>query len=87
MAEAKEPNFEQSMKRLGEIVEHLEAGEASLDDSLKLYEEGVRISKACMKRLEEAQQKIEMLTRNSGGALESSEENAAPKEKARKKSR
>lgn len=73
MAEHKEANFETSMKRLNEIVESLEAGELNLDESLKLYEEGVRISQVCMKRLADAQQKIEMLARNSAGDLETSE--------------
>ncbi len=69
MTEAKELNFEGSMKRLAEIVEKLEAGDLALEASLKLYEEGVRLSQGCMKRLTEAQQRIETLMRGSGGTL------------------
>jgi exodeoxyribonuclease VII small subunit len=85
MSEAKEANFEASMKRLQEIVEDLENGELSLDQSLKLYEEGVRLSQSCMKRLTEAQQKIEMLTRGASGELRADELDAGTlKPKARK---
>ncbi len=73
MVETKELNFEASMKRLNEIVENLEGGDLSLEESLKLYEEGVRLSQSCMKRLTEAQQKIEMLMRDSSGELETAE--------------
>jgi exodeoxyribonuclease VII small subunit len=85
MSETKEANFEASMKRLQEIVEDLENGELSLDQSLKLYEEGVRLSQSCMKRLTEAQQKIEMLTRGASGELRTEELDAGTlKPKARK---
>ena len=73
MSETKEKNFEASMKRLNEIVEKLDTGDLSLDDSLKLYEEGVRLSQACTKRLADAQQKIEMLMRSSSGELQTTE--------------
>ena len=88
MTESKELNFENSMKRLNEIVEKIEAGELSLDESLKLYEEGVRLSQGCMKRLEHAQQKIEMLMRSSSGELETQEldgETLKPKAKKSRK--
>ena len=88
MLDAKEPNFEASMERLNAIVEKLETGDMSLEESLKLYEEGVRLSGACMKRLTEAQQKIEVLMRTSSGALETAEldaETLKPKSKKGKK--
>lgn len=50
--------YEQAVKRLEEIVALLERNEVSLDDSMKLYEEGVRISSFCNKKLTEAKQKI-----------------------------
>ncbi|NLV50640.1 MAG: exodeoxyribonuclease VII small subunit [Clostridiales bacterium] len=59
--------FEQSMARLDEIVKILERGEASLDESLQLFEEGTGIVKYCNKRLEEAEQKVVRLTRGSDG--------------------
>lgn len=84
MVETKELNFEASMKRLNAIVEGLEGGELALEESLKLYEEGVRLSRDCMKRLTDAQQKIEMLMRDSSGKLETAEldsETLKPKSK------
>lgn len=88
MAETKELNFEASMKRLTDIVDKLEAGDLALEDSLKLYEEGVRLSQGCMKRLTDAQQRIETLMRGSGGALgaeETDEETLKTKTKKAKK--
>ncbi len=51
----KEINFEESLKRLEEIVSKLEEGKSSLDDSLKLYEEGVGLSVALQKKLKEVE--------------------------------
>lgn len=71
--ETPELNFEKSIERLEEIVSKLEDGELSLDAALKLYEEGMKISQSCAKRLEEARKKIEVLTRNASGSLETEE--------------
>lgn len=87
MSETKELNFEASMKRLNEIVENLEGGEMPLEASLKLYEEGVRLSQACMRRLTEAQQKIEMLMRDSSGKLDTVELDAESLKPKTKKSK
>ncbi len=87
MVETKELNFEASMKRLNEIVENLEGGDLSLEESLKLYEEGVRLSQSCMKRLTEAQQKIEMLMRDSSGKLDTAELDAETLKPKSKKSK
>ena len=83
---AKELKFEESLERLEEIVGQLEGGELSLDASLKLYEEGVNMSQACAKRLEQAQKKIETLMRTSSGELKTTEvdENLKPKRKTKK---
>lgn len=51
-------NYEQSVKRLEEIVSTLEGGSLSLDDSLKLYEEGAVLSENCRKMLSQAKLKI-----------------------------
>ena len=51
-------NYEQSVKRLEEIVSTLESGNLSLDDSLKLYEEGAVLSENCRKMLSQAKLKI-----------------------------
>lgn len=53
--------FEQSMARLAKIVDELEKGEKSLEDSLALFEEGVKLSRAAQARLDAAQQKVEKL--------------------------
>jgi len=58
-----EIKFEEAMSRLERIVQELEEGEKSLEDSLKLFEEGIRLSKFCSAKLEEAKRKIEILTK------------------------
>jgi exodeoxyribonuclease VII small subunit len=61
------PTFEAALKRLEEIVQALEKGELSLDDSLKLYEEGISLSRICHQKLEEAEGKITVLLKNARG--------------------
>ncbi|MBQ2391096.1 MAG: exodeoxyribonuclease VII small subunit [Clostridia bacterium] len=56
-----EHTFETAMKRLEEITSLLESGNLSLDDSIKLYEEGAKLSVFCDKKLKEAQLKITQL--------------------------
>lgn len=63
--------FEKKLKRLEEIVEKMETGDLSLDDSLKSFEEGVKLSKECHVQLTEAEQKVKLLVKeNSDGSLE-----------------
>ena len=62
-----EPSFEQALKALESLVERLEKGELSLEESLKLYEEGIRLSRLCHGKLEEAEGKIEMLLKDARG--------------------
>ncbi len=59
---ATEWTFEKAMARLEQIVGALEGGKCSLDDSLKLFEEGTRLTAYCNKLLKEAEQKIVKLT-------------------------
>jgi exodeoxyribonuclease VII small subunit len=54
-------SFEKKLTRLEEIVQKMESGELSLDDSLKLFEEGVKLSRDCNKELAEAEQKVQKL--------------------------
>jgi exodeoxyribonuclease VII small subunit len=54
-------DFEKKLTRLEEIVGKMEGGDVSLEDSLKLFEEGVKLSRTCQKELEEAEQKVELL--------------------------
>lgn len=56
-------SFENSLKKLEEIVEELEKGELSLDEALKLYEEGMQFSDQCLEKLNESKQKVEKLTK------------------------
>ncbi len=53
--------FEDSMKRLEEIVRELEDGDLSLDESLKVFEEGTKLLKFCSDKLEEVEQKVSVL--------------------------
>jgi len=69
MSETKAVKFEDALQKMEDIVEKLEGGDLSLDESLKLYEEGVQISQSCSRRLEEAQKRIEILTRGKSGEL------------------
>ena len=55
-------DFEKKLKRLEEIVQKMEKGELSLEDSLKLFEEGVQLSRECHQRLTEAESKVKLLT-------------------------
>lgn len=54
-------SFEAALERLEGIVRKLEAGELSLDDSLSVFEEGVRLSGFCHKRLDEVEKKVQLL--------------------------
>ncbi len=62
-----EVRFEEAFKKLEKIVEELESGKLSLDDSLKRYEEGVRLSRFCHKTLQAAQKKIQLLSKKGEG--------------------
>ncbi len=62
--------FEHSLSRLEKIVETLEDGEVSLDESLKMFEEGILISKECMETLNKAEIKIKQLTKDINGKLQ-----------------
>ncbi|MBP1568947.1 MAG: exodeoxyribonuclease VII small subunit [Oscillospiraceae bacterium] len=57
----KEIKFEEALERLAEINEKLESEEISLDDSIKLFKEGLELSKLCQKKLDEAKLEIEKI--------------------------
>jgi exodeoxyribonuclease VII small subunit len=63
------PSFETALKQLEEIVQRLERGELALEESLKLYEEGVRLSRLCHAKLEEAEGRIELLVKGARGEV------------------
>ncbi len=60
------PGFEQSLKELESLVEKMEQGDLSLEDSLSHFERGVQLSRACQKALKEAEQKVEILMNKNG---------------------
>jgi exodeoxyribonuclease VII small subunit len=68
------PTFEQTIQRLGEIVQTLERGDLPLEESLKLFEEGVRLSRLSQQRLDAAHRRVEELL----GVGEQGEANTAP---------
>ena len=87
----KQQTFESSLSSLEKIVRQLEQGDLSLEESLKLFEEGVKLSRECQERLNQAERRIEVLLKDGDGnpALQAiqkedlSEETRAPKIKRR----
>jgi exodeoxyribonuclease VII small subunit len=63
------PSFEESLKKLETIVEKLEQGDLALEDSLKLFEEGVALSASCKQELDAAEGKVQMLIKQRDGSL------------------
>jgi len=59
--------FESSLEELERIVRELERGDLPLEKSLELFEQGVKLSRACQERLSEAERRIEILTRDNHG--------------------
>ena len=64
-----EIKFEKAMTRLESIVEELERGDLNIDKSLEIFEEGIKMSRVCSKKLNEAEAKIEKLTKGEKGDL------------------
>jgi exodeoxyribonuclease VII small subunit len=62
-------DFEQALRRLEEIVAELEKGELALERAVELFEEGVKVSRLCGEKLEEAEKKVELLVKDNQGAL------------------
>ena len=69
MARKKE-NFEEALKKLEAIVAQMEEGDLPLEESLKAFEEGVKLAKLCTKKLDEAERKVEKLIRDQAGKLQ-----------------
>ena len=67
MKKTEETTFEDALTSLEKVVERLEKGELTLEESLTLYEEGIRLSRLCHGKLEEAEGKIEMLLKDGKG--------------------
>lgn len=62
---AKKPDFEAALKELEKLLENMESGELSLEESLKAFEQGVKLTTQCQKALSEAEQKVKILTENN----------------------
>jgi exodeoxyribonuclease VII small subunit len=65
----KKEKFEEALQKLENIVGRMEEGDLPLEEALKAFEEGVRLAKFCAKKLDEAERKVEMLTRDQAGKI------------------
>jgi len=63
-------DFEKSLKRLEEVVKRMESPDLSLDDAMKLLEEGMQLSQDCQKQLEAAEGRVEILMKKADGKLQ-----------------
>ena len=72
MVKSKNQDFESAIKRLEEIVAQLESGDLQLEKSLELFEEGIKLSRFCHTKLDEAERKVEILLKNAEGELKRS---------------
>jgi exodeoxyribonuclease VII small subunit len=64
-----EKKFENAIKELEQIVGKLEDSELPLDDALKLFERGIKLSQLCSTKLDDAEQKVEQLVKGADGSL------------------
>jgi exodeoxyribonuclease VII small subunit len=65
----KEKAFEEALKELEEIVNRLEQGEIPLEEALQLFEQGVKLSRLCHTKLDEAQKRVEVLLKDEAGKM------------------
>ena len=63
-------NFEEAMERLEKIVEDLESGNLSLEDSVKSFEQGIELSRLCKKKLESAENRVKIIVEKAGGEFD-----------------
>lgn len=69
-AKKKAIDFETSLAQLEQLVTAMESGEMSLEESLKSFEQGVKLTRECQQALQEAEQKVELLLQNGKGDLQ-----------------
>jgi exodeoxyribonuclease VII small subunit len=62
-----EETFEEALKKLEDVVKRLEEGDLPLEESLSLFEEGIRLTRLCAQKLDEAEKKIEILVKDNKG--------------------
>jgi exodeoxyribonuclease VII small subunit len=70
MARKKAPDFEHSLAELQTLVERLESGELSLEESLGAFEQGIRLTRECQSALSQAEQKVQILLERDGALTE-----------------
>jgi exodeoxyribonuclease VII small subunit len=68
-ARKKDMNFEGAMERLEQIVGNMESQDLSLEESIKIFQEGMELIAACNKKLDEAERKISVIVKNAEGKL------------------
>jgi exodeoxyribonuclease VII small subunit len=78
--EATDKKFESALEELEQVVEQLESGELSLEDSLSAFEKGVGLVRFCNQKLNDVEKKIEMLVKDKEGKLQLKELAELPKE-------
>ena len=64
------PGFEDDLKKLEEVVDTLERGDLTLDESVKLFEEGMKLSNACKAELDKAEGRIQVLVQGKRGSMQ-----------------
>lgn len=70
MKKLKDKSYEEGLKELEEIVEHLEKGDLSLDDSIKKFQEGTILANLCAEKLKVAEEKVKKLVEKDSGETE-----------------
>ena len=76
----KDMTFEKALEKLEKIVDQLEGGDLPLEDSLKRYEEGIKLARTCQQKLEKAKARIEVLMKDSKGKFTRKELDAEEEE-------
>lgn len=65
----KSPPFEESLTELEQLVERMEQGKLSLEETLKLFERGIQLTRSCQKALQDAEQKVRILSEEDGESV------------------
>ena len=74
------PGFEDDLKKLEEVVDKLERGDLTLDESVKLFEDGMKLSNACKAELDKAEGRIQLLVQGKKGSMQTAEMEADQEE-------
>ena len=67
MAAKKPLNLEKSLEQLESLIDELESGDLPLDTAMRKFEEGIKLTRSCQAALKDAEQRVEILLKNSGG--------------------